>query len=705
MATITNVLEDLRQAQNSDHDGRERAREADHFVNKKDGQWEPHIISQYANKPRYTFDKVSSVVADICGEMNSMDFNCKVRPSGGPATTQIALHYDGIIRNIQNNSGVGAKYIYRAAARQMVTTGLGGWQIVADYREPTSYQQDLIIKPISNFMDRVWFEPGAEERDMSDAQWGFLLTSMTLAAYNGDFPKGSQMSIARDNVDNVYYFKKPAEVIVGTYYKRTAKKSDLVLMSNDAVYLVDDKFDQVKDELAAQDVTVVDSRETKIFTVKHRMFDGKDWLTDSAETVFDYVPLVPTFANYELSEDKVIYWGAVEKAMDAQRVLNYAESRKIEEGALAPRAKKWMTNEQIAGHEATLQTLNSNTDPVQAYNHIADQPQPFETGGAQINAGLAETAQAMGQHILSIANKMDPSRDGARGLQSGVALQAVQNKADNSNFEYFIAMEIPIAHTCRILINAIPKIYDAKQEMRIDMIDDTTKTITINDPILDTQTGKIVNMNDLSAGSYSVTCSAGPAFHNRQEETVNSLTEIAKIDPSILQLGSDIMLNNIPAPGMDKLAARKRAMMLQQGVIPPEEWTDEEKQKMQQQQQQQGQQGPTPEQQAMIIAAQAEEKKAQADLQTAQAKIQELQIKMSKIQQDTQTKHMEMAAKAQHEQAKLEIDKFKAETDRLKASAVVRESGANIENMQATQATSRIEASAKLVDSFTQQGA
>ena len=86
--THSNVLADLKEAQHADHDGREKAREADHFVNKKDGQWEPDILKSWSNKPRYTIDLTSGIIADVHGEMASMDFTSKVKPAGGPSTSR-----------------------------------------------------------------------------------------------------------------------------------------------------------------------------------------------------------------------------------------------------------------------------------------------------------------------------------------------------------------------------------------------------------------------------------------------------------------------------------------------------------------------------------------------------------------------------------------------------------------------------------------
>jgi len=668
-ATYQNVVKDLREAQSSDREGREKAREADYFINARDGQWEPTIIQQYQGKPRYTIDLTSGIVNDVHGEMSSMDFSIAVRPAGGPATTDVALHYEGLIRNIENNSGTGAKYIYRAAGKQMVTGGLGGWGIKQGYRDPFSFNQDLIIYPISNFMDRVWFDPGAELQDASDADWGFKLTSMSTSRYDKDFPKGSGMSLSRDSYGTVYSCRKDNEVIVGEHYWRKPEVIELVRMTNGSVFVVDEKFNAVKDELAEQGVTVEKTRTSNAYRVYHQLLDGADFLTGQKETVFTYIPLVPVYGNFEISEDQLIYYGLVEKHMDPQRVLNYIESRKIAEGALAPRAKKWITKLQAGGHEKELRTMNTNDDPVQFYNHIPDQPPPFETGGAQINPGLSEASASMNRYMQTISGRVDPSGDPDLGLQSGIALQTLQNKGDTANVSYFTAMEIAIAHTCRIIGDAIPRVYDAQREVQLDFQDGSSKTITINQKVFDKDSQKVIELNDLSKGTYSFVCSAGPAFHNRQQETVTAIENIAKVDPTILQTGADIYLNNIPAPGMDKLAKRKRAQMVTQGIIPENELTPEEIQQVQKAKEAAANQPPSAMDQALIATAQADQEKAQAGTADIMSKIEErensIMIAIEKLGLESEKNK----AAAQNDKGKLVLEAMKAQDEQIKILA------------------------------------
>lgn len=641
---FTDVLKDLTEAQTAEHDNRERLREIDQFLHAKDGQWESTVLANMTGRPKYQFDRCGQVTDSIMGELEQSDFSVRLIPSGGGATKELAKTRSGIIRKVESMSG--AKFIYNQAARSMVEKGLAGWRVSHDWVDSNSFYQDLQIKRISNFLDRVWYDPNAEEPDMSDAVYCFVLSSLTKAAYDKKHPKGSGMSVGFDAISDSYQYRKPDEIIVAEYLYKQPKKTDLVLMSNGAVYVVDDKFNKVKDELAQQQITVVRSRVAKVDVVYQSYFDGKDWLGDKEKTVFQYLPIVPVFGNFEIAERKLVYKGAVEPLMDPQRVLNYAESRKIEEGALAPREKLLMTKQQSAGHGAQLRSMNINPDPVQFYNHVEGHVPPYKIQGPQVNPALTETTTAMNQHINLTSGSFQAERAQNRGLgvQSGAAIERLENKENSTNFKYFQSMEIAIRHTALILNAALPVVYDTSRAVPILNEEGGHDEIVLNQKIIDQQTGHVVELNNLTTGIYQITCTAGKAFQNQQQATVETLINIAKVDPSIMELGSDIMLTNINAPGIDKIAERKRLQMVQQGVIPDSQMTEEEKQMLQQMQQEK-QQNPDP----MVIAAQAEAEKAKADIAKAQTQMHDVISKMKERQDKTA----------------LEIEKIKLQNQKL----------------------------------------
>lgn len=666
-ADVSEVLSMLEKAQGAEHDMREMAREAVLFVTKRDGQWEPFWWHNNTNRPRYTFDVTSPIVKQITGELSQSDFDIRVSPAGGDATKEVALTYDGLIRNIENISQ--AKTTYNQAAKAMVVCGVAGWRVKQAFADDNSFDQDLIIEPIHNFLDRVWFDPSAEKQDKSDARWCVVLHAMSREEYDYRWPDGSAQSVSDDR-EGEAYFDKAEVIVIGELLYIETEQRELVMMSNGQTHEVDEQFPMIVDDLAQLGVTEVRRRKRPVKTVCSRFFDASDWLGDKQKTVFDSIPIVPVYANYQIFENKTLYFGAVEKMYDPQRVLNYSLSREIEEGALAPRAKWWMTMDQAAGHEDSLATLNTNNQPVQFFNPDPNMPgAPQQSGGAQINPGLRTISESMRQIITATSGMFAANMGDNPALQSGVAIGKLQQKGDNGTIDYFRSMEIGIQRTGMLIVSAVPRTYENERVVRIMYEDGTYEMTNINQTVIDQATGQIVKVNDLSVGKYDVVCSAGPAFQNRQQETLAMMMDVAERDPSIMQIGGDVFLNNINSPAAKQLAERKRAQMLAQGLIPEEQMTEEEKAKQAAKAAQQGQA-----QDPAMVLAQAEQIKAQAELTNAQTNQAKVQLQMMELQLEQD----KLQLMAQDNQSGMQVDVFKAETDRMNSQIKAQEAGATI---------------------------
>jgi len=340
----------LGKAQSVESDVRDKAREVHSFLDEPDGQWDDHALQAFAGRPRYTLDKCNDLVDDIAGAMEQSDFDIQVSPAGGDATKDLAKTYDGLIRNIQNTSD--AANIYNAASRFVVRAGIDGWRVNQRWGDNNTFDQDLFIDPIMDYIDRVWWDPNAVLQTRADANYCFVLTAMIKADYDTDFPKGKGRSLTIDNRENSRNLNgdNPAIVIVGELLWKVKGKRRIVEMSNGAVYVDDEKYKKVKKELAKSGVTEARDRMREMTTVKTRIFDGDDWLTPVQETVFEIIPIVPMYANWSVRQKVPNFWGIVTKKMDAQRIYNYTESRKVEEGALSPMAKILVTAAQIGAN-------------------------------------------------------------------------------------------------------------------------------------------------------------------------------------------------------------------------------------------------------------------------------------------------------------------------------------------------------------------
>ncbi len=622
----SNVLQMVKEAQDAESDQRDAVRESKLFIYKRDGQWDPYSWQKLDGRFRGTFDMCTPIVDQISGEIDQSDFTIKVSPSGGEASTATAKTLNGMIRNIRNISN--AEQVFSQASRSNVIGGFDAWEIVQDWIDADAFDQDLFIRKIPNAVDSVWFDLGSVMQDRSDATWGVKLIAIPAAEYKETYPKGSNLSIGDDKQSQAFFNQKETVTIGQLYYKKK-RKIELVRMNNGMVYREDEKFESIKDELEAQGIVIeVDNegnekrRTRDSWRVFSRLFDGGDWLQDEEETSFDFIPIIPIYGNFDIFENKSIYYGKLEKLFDQQRVLNYAMSRDIEDGALSPSPSIWMTAEQAQGYDYSK--MNTDHAPVRLYNHVPEQPfQPQQIGGPQPSQGLQATIAMSREMIGSSANIFLAQQGNAAPAQSGVAGMQQINQGNIGSIKWFKALEVAICHSAKVLINAIPRVYDSTRQSRILEEDGTSSIVTLNQVVFDRQSQTNVELNNLTVGEYDVVCDVGPAFNSQQKETAQAFLDMAAIDPTIAQNGMDVWLKNLNVPGMDIMAERFRLQLLNAGAIPQTQLTDEEQQQIQQQQAEAAQQ--PPKEDPNMIIARAEEGKAQAELQNAQNKQLEIQ--------------------------------------------------------------------------------
>jgi hypothetical protein len=702
------VIELLRRAQQSDEDLRQEARDAQLFIHKKDGQWEPYWWNINTGKPRYTFDMTGPVVDQIAGEIEQADFDIRVSPASGEASKQDAKTFDGLIRNIENQSN--ASSIFSSAARSMITGGLDGWRVVTKYVDDDSFDQDLAIERIPDFIDRVWFDEASVEPDRSDSRWCVVLHAPLTEDYKRRWPEGSEQGISQNYLASAYY-DKPDVIMVGELLYRKPYDRELVLMNNGDVYEVNEDYNAIIDELAQEGIVEQSRRKRKGYRIHSRYFDASDWLEPEKETVFSQVPVIPTYGNFSVFENKVLFSGAVRSLMDYQRVFNYSESRAVAEVALAPRAKIPMTEAMMEGHTDELAILNVDDSPVLPFNPDPQLPGyiPQQVGGAQVNQGLTMISANMKDGIARAAGLFAANMGEQVNDQSGVAIKALQDKGNIGTSKYFKAQEIAICQTAKVLINAIPRVYDTERTIRILGEDGAISMATLNEQVLDNETGRIVTVNDLSKGKYDVTCSAGPSFQNKQQETVAGIMEMANVDPSIIQENGDILFSNITAPGMDLIAERKRNALFQAGLIPEEQMTDEEFEELQVIQQQ------PPQPDAMMVAAEAEMQKAQAEHQKNEMAMQkaamefeikqnDLMLKAQKQELDLQAKMLDLQRKEQELEMKFLEQQQKAGLDAAKTMADIENTEADTDKKEAETAKIMVETGSTVKDMLNGSG-
>lgn len=661
------IIQARSDAQEVDHDRREIMREVNTFITKKGGQWEQEVWDKFEQfkRPRYTFDRCKPIRNQIWGAIADQEFAIKVKPMGGGASDDTAQTYSGFIRNIESMSV--ATDVYEQAIKKGIDIGFGCWRIEQDWADSDAFDQDLFIRPVHNAVDRVWFIGYFESPVAEDAEAVSIDHTISLDEYKERFgeDRGPQ-SLGEDRSHSEYYYKREGILIGELIYKERVTRTLYMTPKGDVV-------DEVKAEEMGLPLDELKSRDRETFKVMTRFYDGGGWLTEPEETVFDHLPVVPVWPNFEITDNKVITCGAIEWLMDEQRVHNYAVSRAVEDVALSPKPKLMMTRKQAKGSERSLQTMNQNNEPVLFYNNDESAPaQPYPLMMQTNNAALAEIINLSAQATEASSGLYGPNLAKNEGIQSGVAIEKQQHKGDIGTIEYFKAVKRSIIQTGKILVHAIPKVYEQGREIRIMNEDGTYEMVSIHEQVM-TEDG-VVTYNDLQQGIYDVTCDIGPSYQTRQEQAADFIERMGQIYPPLIERGADVWLQSANVPGADTLAERFRAQLLQAGLIPPDQWTEEEQQQAAIAAQQPQEPDPN------TVIAQAEAMKAEADMANAQAKAQGEAIKLQQAQDKQQFDQQMQMIKLEQEKVKLDaqeardnvksvLEQNKAQFDMLKTMA------------------------------------
>ncbi|MCH7590216.1 hypothetical protein IIB34_04170 [PVC group bacterium] len=107
-------------------------------------------------------------------------------------------------------------------------------------------------------------------------------------------------------------------------------------------------------------------------------------------------------------------------------------------------------------------------------------------------------------------------------------MQAQERLGDRGSYIYTDSLEASKNFTGEILIDLIPRILDTARQVRIMQQDGETELVdinTVNEEIVDRQTGETVLVNDLKVGKYGVVTETGPAFEIHRQESAQQIID------------------------------------------------------------------------------------------------------------------------------------------------------------------------------------
>ncbi|MFJ5981963.1 portal protein [Enterobacter cancerogenus] len=613
-------------------DVREKCIEATRFARVPGGQWEgataagTKLDDQFEKYPKFEINKVATELNRIIAEYRNNRITVKFRPGDKEASEELANKLNGLFRADyeETDGGEACDNAFDDAA----TGGFGCFRLtsmlVNEY-DPMDERQRIAIEPIYDPSRSVWFDPDAKKYDKSDAMWAFCMYSLSPDKYEAEYGKTPPASLDVTTMTSWEYdWFEPEVVYIAKYYEVRKESVDVISyrqpLTGEIATYDSDQIEDIEDELAIAGFQEVARRSVKRRRVYVSVVDGQNFLEKPRRIPGEHIPLIPVYGKRWFIDDIERVEGHIAKAMDPQRLYNLQVSMLADTAAQDPGQIPIVGMEQIRGLEKHWEARNKKRPAFLPLREVKDKAGNIIAGATP--AGYTQPAvmnQALAALLQQTSADIQEVTGGSQAMQqmpSNIAQETVNNlmnRSDMASFIYLDNMAKSLKRAGEIWLSMAREVYGSDREVRVVNEDGTDDIALMNAQVVDRQTGRVVALNDLSTGRYDVTVDVGPSYTARRDATVSVLTNVLSTmlpnDPMRPAI-QGIILDNIDGEGLDDFKEYNRNQLLTSGIVKPR---NEKEQQIVMQAQQAAANQPNPEMliaQANLVAAQAEEKKA-----------------------------------------------------------------------------------------------
>lgn len=548
-------------------------------------QWESNVRAQrdQQGRPALTINRMPQFVRRVTNEQRQAKASITVSPRDTAGSKRTAEVLQGVIRDVEYTSN--ADSAYAAGGESAATTGLGYWDVAAEYEDERSFEQHLVVRRMRNPMGCL-MDPSAKELAGDDATWCLISSDMTKAEFKAAFPgKEDAASLQRwsggtGDTPEEWVFKDGVRLHEFRYV--TEEPDTLYDISGlEDVHKLAMKMTGVDvssggvlaSEIGPQHAATLDGLKTPTRpTTRRKVCWAKivgDKVVKKGELAGKYLQLVRVVGTELEIDGRVIYEGVIRHARDPQRALNYYVSAQTEAIALAPKAPWLVAEGQIPdAYKEQWQTSNTKTPAYLTYKPTSLAGQtvpPPQRIQAEANIQAISTSVEQTNHQMSDVTDIYPTQYGAPAPeQSGKAILARESQGATGNFHFTDNYAMAIRYTGRILVDLIPKIYSGPRILRIIGEDGNQQMVPVNGH---PEQQEVIA---LDAGRYDVAVSMGPSYQSRRAEAAAQTMELARANPQVGQFCADLIVRNLDIPGGDQMADRLEKMLPPQ-LQPPQE--------------------------------------------------------------------------------------------------------------------------------------
>lgn len=599
-------------------DAREQCLQDRRFCLIAGAQWEGNLSLQFENKPMLEINKVQLALVRIINEYRNNRITVNFTSKDGADNDDLADVCNDLYRATEKKSI--STEAYDNGFEEGCTGGFGAWRYRTQYideSDPENDEQEILIEPIFDADQSVFFDPKSKRQDKSDADYCFLINPMTLEEYKDEY--GDEDITSWDKVnygvdydwvcdkDTVYvaeYFVK--EKVTETYYiyKTISGKEER--------YYKDELTAEKKQILAAVGSVFDRKRDIKKQKIRKYILSGSKTLEDCGYIAGSEIPITIFYGKRAVINGIERIMGEVRFAKDPQRVRNMLYSKIAEISASSSVEKPIFTPEQIAGHTTRWNEDNVQNYAYQLINPITDingnsvaQPPVGYTKSPQIPPAVAALLTISEEDIKDLLGNRQKGDEIVSNISQG-AIELIQNRLDMQSFIYMSNFAKAMARGGKIWLSMAKDIYiEEGRRMKTIKENGTVDSVVLLEKMQD-KNGRQYFANDLSKANFDVDVNIGATTSSKKSATVRALSQMLALteNPETKDIISTMILLNMEGDGIGDIKEYFKMKLVRMGVIKPNDFQKEILSKEQESQQ--------PSAQENYLIASAKENEAQA---------------------------------------------------------------------------------------------
>ncbi len=593
-----------------------KAREDMHFISDdEDAQWSPEDRKLRTKRPCLTIDQLGQFIHQVANtiRMNTPTINIIPGTDGDIETAEV---FKGLIRNIEYKSN--ADEAYDTGSLSSIRCSIGFIFVDHGYVGNNGFEQELTIKRSVNPL-QCWIDCDSIEADGSDARRGVKIQPISVKEFKRRYPKAEVSSFGEEKSGN---YKDDDSVNIAEYFEMAEESKEVGLT---------DLGDM---EEITEDANYSATRTLKKSKVMRYILSGTEELAKSSFPG-KYIPIIPVYGEEAWIDGKRQLYSLIRKSKDAQRMYNYWKSLETELLMKQPNAPIMAGAGQVENYKEDWQ--NPQKAMVLRYDtHDSEgnlMPAPQRLAPPTIPTGIVNAARATVDDIKATMGIYNASLGEASNETSGIAISRRKEEGDVATYHFGDNLVRSITHVGRLLVCAIPEVYDTARIVQIIGMEDEPKQIGVNGAMAQDQKRPF----DLKKGEYSVRVITGASFTTKRQEAAEFFQSIVEKQPELMNIMGDLLFKNMDFAGAQAMAERMKK------VIDPKFLDENKDQEF----------DPEKEQMAMVI----EQGKQMLD---------EMQAKMAEMEMQLKNKDSEIQVKAMAEGNKLDIEMMKLQQEQEK---------------------------------------